>query len=248
MTPEDAFLADIIEHPDDDTPRLVYADWHEDHGQPERAEFVRVQITLASLPPDDPRRPALKAREGELLARHEADWRGQVGPGLVHRVYRRGFVEALRIQAQTFVMCFGDLHRLGPIRQLSLVGVQPYLASLLQSPGLLRSDAGKQLTETRVALSLFCSPKLAGLTHLDLAGNDLGDRQTVVVAASPSLAGLRGLGLADNQIGEEGLQALANAPYLGQLVSLDLSGNPIDPGGPGMRALRERFGDRVHLA
>jgi hypothetical protein len=27
MTPDDAFLADIVAHPDDDTPRLVYADY-----------------------------------------------------------------------------------------------------------------------------------------------------------------------------------------------------------------------------
>ena len=27
---DDALLADILEHPDDDTPRLVYADWLDD--------------------------------------------------------------------------------------------------------------------------------------------------------------------------------------------------------------------------
>jgi uncharacterized protein (TIGR02996 family) len=32
MSPmEQAFLADILEHPDDDTPRLVYADWLDEH-------------------------------------------------------------------------------------------------------------------------------------------------------------------------------------------------------------------------
>ncbi len=240
MTPDDAFLADIIEHPDDDTPRLVYADWLDDHGQPAPAEFIRVQIALANLPWDDARWPALKAREEELLSRHEADWRGSVGAGLVHRVYRRGFVEGVRIQARTFMACFGDLFRLGPIRQLSLLEVQPYFASLLQA-------SGHQLV-TRAALSLFCSPKLAGLTHLELGGNGLGDPEAEVIAASPYLAGLLRLGLEDNQIGEAGLHALANAPYLGQLAALDLSGNPLDPDGPGMRALRERFGDRVYFS
>ena len=41
MTPDDAFLAAIIESPDDDGPRLVYADWLEENGHPERAEFLR---------------------------------------------------------------------------------------------------------------------------------------------------------------------------------------------------------------
>jgi hypothetical protein len=31
MKLKDALLADILEHPDDDTPRLVYADWLDDH-------------------------------------------------------------------------------------------------------------------------------------------------------------------------------------------------------------------------
>ncbi len=43
------FLADIIEHPADDTPRLIYADWLDEHGQAERAEFIRVQCELAKL-------------------------------------------------------------------------------------------------------------------------------------------------------------------------------------------------------
>jgi uncharacterized protein (TIGR02996 family) len=33
MTPEDGFLNDICEHPEEDGPRLVYADWLEDHGR-----------------------------------------------------------------------------------------------------------------------------------------------------------------------------------------------------------------------
>jgi uncharacterized protein (TIGR02996 family) len=46
---DDAFLADIVEHPDDDTPRLVYADWLEDHGEEAQAEFIRVRCELARL-------------------------------------------------------------------------------------------------------------------------------------------------------------------------------------------------------
>ena len=41
MNHDDAFLQAILDAPDDDTPRLVYADWLEEHGQPDRAEFIR---------------------------------------------------------------------------------------------------------------------------------------------------------------------------------------------------------------
>jgi uncharacterized protein (TIGR02996 family) len=40
-------LRGIVENLDDDGPRLVYADWLDDHGDPERAEFIRVQCRLA---------------------------------------------------------------------------------------------------------------------------------------------------------------------------------------------------------
>jgi uncharacterized protein (TIGR02996 family) len=46
-TDEAAFLAAILAAPDDDAPRLVYADWLRDHGQEERAEFIQVQCELA---------------------------------------------------------------------------------------------------------------------------------------------------------------------------------------------------------
>src|SRR5207253_4331362 len=62
---EAALLRAIVERPEDDGVRLVYADWLEEHGQPERADFIRVQIELARLPVDDPRRPDLEARLSE---------------------------------------------------------------------------------------------------------------------------------------------------------------------------------------
>src|SRR5436309_12097359 len=46
MSLEEAFLRDIIEHPDDDVPRLVYAEWLDEHGDPARAEFIRLQCRL----------------------------------------------------------------------------------------------------------------------------------------------------------------------------------------------------------
>ena len=54
MSLERAFLEEIAERPDDDVPRLVYADWLEDNGQPERAAFVRFQCQAARLRPGTP--------------------------------------------------------------------------------------------------------------------------------------------------------------------------------------------------
>lgn len=65
MNDGDALLASVLAAPDDDAPRLVYADWLDEHGEGERAELIRVQSELATMmpttirckraPPDDMR-------------------------------------------------------------------------------------------------------------------------------------------------------------------------------------------------
>lgn len=51
MTPEEQpFLDAIIAEPADDRPRLVFADWLEEQGQSDRAEFIRVQCEIAAEP------------------------------------------------------------------------------------------------------------------------------------------------------------------------------------------------------
>jgi uncharacterized protein (TIGR02996 family) len=40
------FLAAIIADPADDTPRLVFADWLQENGDEDRAEFIRIQCDL----------------------------------------------------------------------------------------------------------------------------------------------------------------------------------------------------------
>lgn len=49
MTERDAFLRAICDEPGDDTPRLVFADWLDEHDERERAEFIRVQCRLNHL-------------------------------------------------------------------------------------------------------------------------------------------------------------------------------------------------------
>src|SRR5690349_8945353 len=74
MTDRDAFVAAIADAPADDTPRLVYADWLEENGEPAQAAFVRGQVELARLPPRAPRRAALAAELKAVAVRHARDW------------------------------------------------------------------------------------------------------------------------------------------------------------------------------
>jgi uncharacterized protein (TIGR02996 family) len=62
MTDRAAFVAAIEADPDSDLPRLAWADWLDDHGEPERAELIRVQCELARHPS-----PKLRGRERAVL-------------------------------------------------------------------------------------------------------------------------------------------------------------------------------------
>ena len=70
-----AFLADIIENIDDDTPRVVFADWLEDNGDPEWAEFIRLHCHRAEVFP----RAILSSRDAKrsaIWSRHALALRG----------------------------------------------------------------------------------------------------------------------------------------------------------------------------
>ncbi len=64
-----ALEAAIVAHADEDTPRLAYADWLDEHGDPDRAAFIRVQCRLADMPPSDPDWVDLREQQAELVAR-----------------------------------------------------------------------------------------------------------------------------------------------------------------------------------
>src|SRR5689334_8936314 len=69
MTDRDALHKAICENPDEDTPRLAFADFLQEQGETERAEFIRDQLALAI----GARTPDLK-RWYDLVRRRAADW------------------------------------------------------------------------------------------------------------------------------------------------------------------------------
>ena len=73
-----AFLQDARDRPEDDTPRLVLADYLEENGDHDRAEFVRLQCRLAEgqAPLEESRRDESEMRCEELLARRGGGWLG----------------------------------------------------------------------------------------------------------------------------------------------------------------------------
>ncbi len=77
MSEEDAFLRAIVASPRDTTLRLVYADWLDDRGDEEcsrRAEYLRLECELDSLPSGDKRRRPIRERIGQLRQKLCDDW------------------------------------------------------------------------------------------------------------------------------------------------------------------------------
>jgi uncharacterized protein (TIGR02996 family) len=80
---QSGLLSAICDNPEDDTPRLLLADWLEEHGGAAgaaRAEFIRAQIELASLDPEDARFATLGERSSELEEANRDHWRGELPP------------------------------------------------------------------------------------------------------------------------------------------------------------------------
>lgn len=77
MNIEDAFIQAILSDPSATAPRLIYADWLEERGDPSsicRAEYLRVECELDALPKRDPKRTRLQARLRQLRASVGDDW------------------------------------------------------------------------------------------------------------------------------------------------------------------------------
>src|SRR5689334_17143665 len=89
MSQEDHFLQAIYQDPADDAVRLIYADWLEENGRPERAEFIRLQCEQARLPKADPRKPELGARAVQLLEQHAEEWLRPLRPWVRRGTFRR---------------------------------------------------------------------------------------------------------------------------------------------------------------
>jgi len=120
-----SFLETIRQHPNDDAPRLVYADWLEEQDDP-RGEFIRVQIQLANLDPDDDEaRWDLELRQQRLLRQHGFLWVFEpFNPARRWPQFRRGFVERVEIEAAAFLANAPAFKSVYPfLRNLAIYGV-----------------------------------------------------------------------------------------------------------------------------
>ncbi|MDY3551891.1 TIGR02996 domain-containing protein [Gemmata sp. JC717] len=243
QTEAEAFLQRIRAYPDDDAQRLIFADWLDEEGDP-RGRFIRVQLALAHLPEGDRARPALLAEERQLLAAHRDTWEAPLRGLTSGPVFRRGFVDEVKVEAKQFLQHAHRIFDAAPVRRVHLLDVGGNLPAVMQCPYLSRLSAltvYAQHASEPLARAVARSPHLAGLRVLHLGRNRLADDAAEHLAGSPNLPALEDLDLSENEIGETGALALAGSPHLGNLQRLELRENRLGPGGAEALAGSERL-------
>ncbi|MEK6239183.1 MAG: TIGR02996 domain-containing protein, partial [Planctomycetales bacterium] len=156
MDSQSAFLREIIDAPEDDAPRLIYADWLEERGDP-KAGFIRAQCQLAHMNPDDPGRSVLLHREQGYLFVYGDEWLGELPslPGVewgitvdgVSRAFQRGFVEDVAASdPKSFFQAAEILFDATCIRRLRIRGMTPAACELLSRVEVLSRLKWLELT------------------------------------------------------------------------------------------------------
>ena len=169
---DDDFLRAIIDHHDDDLPRLAYADWLDDHGSGDRAEFIRVQCELAKADEADPRYRQLEDREHELLSSNERKWFDS--SGCSEWEWKRGFVESVTLGRETPAERIPELFERQPIVEwhhffysIAALHNEPELAQRIQRLTLFMSILGRIDPDAFGESTVYSK-----VEHLVLHGND----------------------------------------------------------------------------
>ncbi len=233
-------LAEILAHPDDDAPRLRYADALEAAGERDRGEYIRLECELTRRqrpgerpsPEERAELDALGERASEIEQRSAHAWspswpNSASGRPLARGYYRRGFLDKLQAQSAEFVPSAAAFFALHPIREVEMTADCVGIADV---PGFERVRR----------LSVTGGLDVASFERL-VAGRHLGALESIslevrsghgdgVAAAFASSAErfprLDYLGLGRCDLGVEAARALARVHAWPRLRGLDLYDNP----------------------
>jgi uncharacterized protein (TIGR02996 family) len=190
----DQLLAEIRNHPDDDGPRIVYADWLQERGDP-RGALIALQLGGG-----EPRQ--IRA----LLDAHAATWLGAIATVAVHAHTRfaRGFAVAVTINPrnETYLRSVVGAPEWFSVEELTISGMfaeSTVCADLIRHPCMRSLRDVRGLGSAPAAALAIADPALA-ITTLHVRGgyvvSQLGDArgmpslERVVIAEPGALADL----------------------------------------------------------
>lgn len=188
--PDDAtFLRAVGAAGDDSLPRLVHADWLDEHGQSARAEFIRTQCALTAADLTADRRLVLELRERELLDEHRQAWCDDLGFAVEDVEFARGYPERLRLSKWPARGFFDspDAAHLATLSELDLSDLE------CKDEGLA---------------DFVSTAKLPRLRKLILSGNGITDAGAALLATATGLPALDTLFVFQNSVTYLGVNAL----------------------------------------
>jgi uncharacterized protein (TIGR02996 family) len=266
LSDRDAILAAIRDNPEEDTPRLMFADWLDEEGGEEnaaRAEFIRLQCELARLAEDgSDSQPVYEfIRDRDWVTRPAADW-PLIDDGINRRIafsvrsedlFRRHGaawmpklpkkygVEWVALKHDWLSSCcdrgFPHRIRIGSLRKVKEIA--PRLRAAAPAAALVTNDFTAETVEQLADAGL-----LGWVCGLDLTDNCAAGLRAL--GRRPEAAAVRSLSAAYRRDRESGIPAaLADSPHWTGLRALDLSEATTDDEGarllfsaPNLRSLR----------
>jgi len=226
MAEHPGLLQAIVDAPDDDAPRLIYADWLDDQGEALRAEFIRLHCRWGQFCEEQHEIHAFVSSEHLRQEHRERLLAPLLSLGFSLQVFdsgypvrgcrfvfRRGFVEEIEVKGEEMLtrlgQCVEEVFERTPLRRLQLVpeNIYSYDEAEGRSPMILR-----------VLRAVVGLRRVTQLEELSFSRYRLGDTAA---------------------------RALLDSPYLRPETRLILENQRFQP--KLLTALRERFGDRLTL-
>ncbi len=240
MTDELSFVEEIRRSPDDLIPRLIYADYLEDCGNPQ-GEFIRVQCELSEMPPGTSGRSDLLNRERELLDQYCDEWLQPVrdlgAEGVSIHSFERGLLERVRISAADFLNNGSQLCSIAPalcslqLRHILDLGSDVLRIALPEQISMLDLSANGLTADwlDRHSGALASDH----VTSVSLQFNRLGGpSSSVSLFSSACWPALKAISLGGNQLVAENLSFPADpGGGFNSLRNLDLRQNPFGDSG-----------------
>jgi uncharacterized protein (TIGR02996 family) len=237
---QEALLRAIIDHPDEDAPRLVYADLLDEIGgesNTARAEFVRLQCVSARYAPWEPvaEIPGARRLAARLPRRYWGEWTAGVsGTGVSYIGFCRGFPETVAITAAAFLRRGGAIRAAAPLRRLELRHLARRCARLaacrhlhaIRELAIDDAEAGDHdVAELVEAAGVDPSARYAALESLAFGtSNHLGPVAFAALAGCGGMPRLRSLTVSNAfDFRDAEAETLANAKGFGRLTDLTLT-------------------------
>jgi uncharacterized protein (TIGR02996 family) len=134
-----AFISAIHAAPHDAAPRLVYADWLDENGEPGRADLIRRMFRVPSYVFKWSRRAqhgrhvhaesigAIRGLRGRVETVYRDEW--PLLPGVELIQVSRGLIESIAVRPQPFLAHAGEIFARHPVRDVQLVGLHTWMCA-----------------------------------------------------------------------------------------------------------------------